>query len=362
MPAIPTTGSGGSVPQVHHDAVAARTVFVAPHRADRPGDADLAGARLVGNRAATAPPAGRAAGGRDWCPFCVGNESRTPPAVLRAPRDEALPWLARIVPNLYPFTVDAGQAAALPAASQPRQPVTSASCRPAHGVHDVVIEAAAHESSVLAVPPAAWREVWELVRRRLEDLAGRADLAWAMVFKNSGPRAGASLAHLHSQLVALDFTPPVIAAELAAATTMTTAFARLLNEARAGGRVVAERGGLVAMVPPAPRQPFETWILPHTPQTFFHDAPAADVAALADLTQWFVARLGRLAPEADYNWWLHQPPFRVRSGQPAPATTGWHWHLEILPRLAQFAGFELGTGCHVTTVTPEDSARMLRDA
>jgi len=354
MPALPTTasGSGGSAPQVHHDTVAARTVFVAPERAERPDDADLAGA-------------GRAAGSttpRDWCPFCVGNESRTPPAVLRAPRDEALPWQARIVPNLFPFTVNTAlPAAALPTAGPPHQPLTAASRRPAHGVHDVVIESAAHESSVLAVPPAAWREVWELVRRRLEELAGRADLAWAMVFKNSGPRAGASLAHLHSQLVALDFTPPVIATELAAAATTPAPFTRLLEEARTGGRVVAERGGLVALVPPAPRQPFETWILPQGPRTFFHEAPAADVAALADLTQWFVARLGRLAPEADYNWWLHQPPFRVPSGQAAPDTADWHWHLEILPRLAHFAGFELGTGCHVTTVSPADSARMLRD-
>jgi UDPglucose--hexose-1-phosphate uridylyltransferase len=38
----------------------------------------------------------------------------------------------------------------------------------------------------------------------------------------------------------------------------------------------------------------------------------------------------------------------------------WHWHLEIVPRHGQLAGFELGTGCHITTVSPRDSARLLR--
>ncbi|MFM8703014.1 MAG: hypothetical protein ACKOHG_03960 [Planctomycetia bacterium] len=40
----------------------------------------------------------------------------------------------------------------------------------------------------------------------------------------------------------------------------------------------------------------------------------------------------------------------------------WHWHLEILPRINGLAGFELGAGCHITTVSPRDSARLLREA
>lgn len=348
-------GSGDSTaatPEVRRDPLAGRTVFVAPQRAARPADADLAA-----GRSAAAPG--------DWCPFCAGNESRTPPAVLRVPADESAPWRARIVPNLFPFTSDPGPTGAPLAVVRPRDSSVTPERRDARGVHDVVIEAAAHESSVLAVPPADWREVWELVRRRLEDLAAREDLVWGMVFKNSGPRAGASLAHLHSQIVALDFVPPAIEAELAAAAAATAGFRRLLDEARAGGRVVAERGGLVALVPPAPRQPFETWILPHAARPHLHAASPEDVTALAELTQWFVGRLERLAPDADYNWWLHEPPCprppRGVGAGPGAAAIDWHWHLEIVPRLAAFAGFEFGTGCHVTTVSPEQSARLLRD-
>jgi UDPglucose--hexose-1-phosphate uridylyltransferase len=320
-------------PRLHHDALAARHVIVAPSRAERPADADLA--------ARGGEPA-------EWCPFCAGNESRTPPDTLRTPVDTAVPWRARIVANRFPFVA----AAAPAAAAEP-----AAGGRAAHGVHDVVIESAAHETSILGLDAGAWREVWELSRRRLADLAGRGDLAWATVFKNSGSRAGASLEHLHSQLVALDFVPPFMTLELAAAAAAADPFGDLIAAARAEGRVVAETDGVVAVVPSAPRQPFETWLVPVEPAAFFHAATPAHVAAVADLTRWFVTRLERLAPGADYNWWLHQAPHRS-----AAAAATWHWHLEMLPRLSQLAGFELGTGCHVNPLSAAESARRLRDA
>jgi UDPglucose--hexose-1-phosphate uridylyltransferase len=326
----PPSDDAARLPRLHHHALAARHVLVAPRRGARPEEADL-----------VVPGAAPAA----WCPFCAGNEDRTPPDVLRSPPHADRPWQARIVPNAFPF-VEHHAAAAGPAAE-----------RPAHGVHDVVIESAAHERSILTLEPAAWRAVWELCRRRLADLAGREDLVWATVFKNSGPRAGASLEHLHSQLVALDFVPPAVAAELAAARAEPDAFGGLIAAARAEGRVVAEAAGVVALVPPAPRQPFETWLVPVAAEPFFHATTADRVAAVADLTRWFVDRLGRVAPAADFNWWLHQAPFRGPD-----AVREWHWHLEILPRLSQFAGFELGTGCHVTPVSAVDSARRLRAA
>lgn len=318
--------AGGDVPRLHHHALAALHVIVAPRRAARPADADLAAG---------------GGGPAEWCPFCAGNESRTPPDSLRVPADPGLPWRARIVANRFPFV-----ASAAPAADGERA---------VRGIHDVVIESAAHERSILALDAAAWRDVWELCRRRLGDLVGHGDLAWATLFKNSGPRAGASLEHLHSQLVAVDFIPPLVAAELAAAATAADPFGDLVRAARSAGRVVAERGGVVALVPPATRQPFETWILPVEPEPLFHTAAGERVAAVADLTRWFVERLERLVPGADYNWWLHQAPYR-----PAAAARRWHWHLEIVPRISPFAGFELGTGCHVTALAPGESAHRLR--
>ena len=317
-----------SDPRIHHHPLSARTVVVAPRRADRPSDLDPSGG-----------------GG---CPFCAGHESQTPPHVLRAPAADHEPWHARIIPNRFPIveplrsTTDSGVGA-------------STTTRPAHGVHDVVIESAAHLRSILEVDAVRWRDVWRLIQRRLAMLAATDGIVWATVFKNSGLAAGASLEHLHSQLIGLDFVPPVMEAKLAAA-AQGLSFTDMIRQAEAAGLVIAETAGVVALVPPAPRQPFETWIVPREPEPLFSATSPQRVEAVADLTRHVVARLDAAVPNADYNWWLHQSAF----GERAAAVAGhWHWHLEILPRLAPLAGFELGTGCHITTLSPEESARRL---
>lgn len=347
------------VPGILHDALLSRPVFAAPDRAGRPGD--------FGDD--TIP-----LGGRDGCPLCAGNESQTPPEVLRAPPavpglPGGGPWRSRIVPNRFPIVHDP-----LEDAADGRLAAACSFPTPALGNHNVIVESPDHVRSILDVAPAAWREVWLLCRERLAMLAARDDVAWAMIFKNSGPAAGASLEHVHSQLVAIDFVPPTIRAEIEAARRVADPFGAIIAEAEAAGRLVAEvshpaeggaaADGLVAIVPPAPRQPFETWIIPRSPTPHLHAASAGDVAALADLTRSLVGRLERLVPGANYNWWLHQPPF---SGRPAAPVTSddlarCRWHVEFVPRIHGLAGFELGTGCHVTTVGPEECARLLREA
>lgn len=321
-------------PQRHHEPLALRTVFVAPQRAERPVQADHGS--VVAD-----------------CPFCRGHESRTPPAVLASPADPQLPWHVRLVPNQFPVVTSAAAATTPSDLAGLRQP--------AHGVHEVLIEAPRHERSILAIEPGSWRDAWELARRRLAMLAERPDLAWAFVFKNSGAAAGASLEHVHSQLVALDFLPPLVAGKIAIAGCADDPFGAVIRQAEAEQRIVAAQGDLVALVPHAPRQPFETMILPRTACRHFHAADAEAVTALAALTQRVIARLDRLVPGAGYNWWLHQAPF-ASVGSTAPGIEQWHWHLEIVPRLAEFAGFELATGCHITTMSPAESARRLREA
>jgi UDPglucose--hexose-1-phosphate uridylyltransferase len=335
--------SSHDTPHLHHDPLTARTVFTAPGRAQRPNE--LEGATIR-------------------CPFCVGNESLTPPALLRSPRSTDEPWRARIVPNRFPIVTETAAGPPCEAGEISQTAAETSTQRPAHGVHEVVIESPAHVRSILAIDPADWRDVWELCRERLASLADQSGLAWATVFKNSGARAGASLEHVHSQLVALDFVPPAILSELAVAGRTADPFGDLLRQAAIDDRIVEETGDLVAVVPPAPRQPFETWILPRTAERYFHATTSDRVAALAVLTQSLIGRLDRLLPQADYNWWLHQPPYghAVATHLGAPVPARWHWHLEIMPRINGLAGFELGAGCHITTATPQDSARQLREA
>ena len=215
--------------QIHVDPLSGRSVFVAPARAQRPREEAL-----------------------DACPFCAGNEHLTPEEVLRSPADRALPWGARLVPNRYPIVVDHRSS---PSAATPATPATPAATaaghRPAHGVHDVIVESPRHDRSILAVEAPHWRASWALARQRLAQLALRDDLVWGGVFKNSGRVAGASLDHVHSQLVALDFVPPPIVAQLAVGAGDLDPFTRIIAAAEREQRVVATTADLVALVPPA---------------------------------------------------------------------------------------------------------------
>jgi UDPglucose--hexose-1-phosphate uridylyltransferase len=38
-----------------------------------------------------------------------------------------------------------------------------------------------------------------------------------------------------------------------------------------------------------------------------------------------------------------------------------HWHIQIIPRVASVAGFEMGSGIYINTVIPEESAKFLRE-
>ena len=38
------------------------------------------------------------------------------------------------------------------------------------------------------------------------------------------------------------------------------------------------------------------------------------------------------------------------------------WRIDVMPRLAQLAGLELGAGVHLNVLTPEDAAGRLREA
>lgn len=325
-------------PRLCRDPLTDRAVFLAPERGARPIEfADAAG--------------GPGSPGEEQvaCPFCHGHENLAPPSVLSLP--EGPEWRARIVPNRYPIVADPGSAAVTGEALPPGGPLR----RAAVGVHDVLIESPEHDTHVEAIAPTTWAIAWQAAHQRLATLAEMPPLRWAMLFKNAGPKAGASLAHVHSQIVGLDFVPPAIQHKHARLREDGSLHSHQLEAAERDRRIWAEDDGLVAFVPSAARQPFETCIMPRAVEPYFHRAPAASVAAIARLTHLYARRLCELTEGGNYNWWLHQAPFEDHA-----AATGWHWHLEIMPRLTQLAGFELGTGCHITTMPPHEAAKLLR--
>ena len=64
----------------------------------------------------------------------------------------------------------------------------------------------------------------------------------------------------------------------------------------------------------------------------------------------------RVLRDPDFNCIIHTAPLEDE------ARPYYLWHLRIVPRLTTLAGFELGSGMWITTMLPEESAAMMRDA
>ncbi len=273
------------------------------------------------------------------CPFCPGNETETPPEILVTGRPEGAapdqpPWRVRVVPNRYPA-------------------VTGAS-----GRHEVVIVSPDHRRELADLTPPEATELLAAVRDRYRQLEQDPDLAATLFFLNSGAGAGASLTHPHGQILATPITPALLRTELGAFERWRTEHGRcLLCDAVAVAdddqRLVVSGDHAVAVTPHASRFSWETMILPRRHQARITDAHDHELAAVAVVLVDACRALRAAAADPAYNLVLHSAP---------PAGEDFHWHLELLPRLAPLAGFETGTGFHINPVLPEAAARDLRRA
>jgi UDPglucose--hexose-1-phosphate uridylyltransferase len=336
------------MPETRQDPISGHCVLFAPDRARRPMEF------AVEERA----PLSTA------CPFCEGNEAETPPEVWADRAPGSAPngpgWRVRVVPNKFP----ALDAAALDGAADAVLDRSGSG----FGVHEVLIEGARHAERLTEVPFETARSLLTAVRARLRALGGDPRLAYAVVFKNVGPRAGASIAHGHSQIVATPFVPPAVRQELDAAarafaqrsagiTCGACAACGAVREALAGGaRLVHAGERYAALAPFAPRFPFETWILPAAHASAFGDADDPDLDDLTRVVLAALARLDAVLGRPPLNLVLRTAPFR--SGK----LDSFDWRLEIYPRFVMTAGLEFGTGVFINAVLPEEAARVLRGA
>lgn len=255
------------------------------------------------------------------CPFCPGNEAATPPETGRVPTSEHAhaagvdaAWTARSFPNLFPLT----------------------------DPHEVLVPSPRHVT--------AWRDltlpeleagIELLVRRRAALLApGR----YVHAFVNDGVHAGASLPHVHAQLVSVPAEGH--AARLTHGVRDGTGHCALC--AIVGDHdspYMVERGACYALVAhPLPRLTGALLITPLAHDSGVQAEPVAELAALLHRA------LQAVTPDAALNMWLV-----------ADEASDTHWYLELQPRTAHLAGVELALGLSVVARDPQVTAGEARE-
>jgi UDPglucose--hexose-1-phosphate uridylyltransferase len=253
------------------------------------------------------------------CPFCPGNEAMTPPQVDAEPAGtQAAGWVARAFPNLYPA---------------------------AEG-HEVIAEGAVHATQPASLSAAVWRAVLALYRRRLAALEARHECAF--LFKNVGWRAGASIAHNHTQILGLDTPTPRLARMVEClATQRQDPLAADVAQAAAEDRVVFANARYLVHSPRVPKLPFETWLSPRSRDDDF--LTPADPEGLADALHALFVAVDAAFDAPAFNAYL----LRDRHAR-------FPWHLELQPRTGNLAGLELGGDMYINSVPAAESAERLR--
>lgn len=254
------------------------------------------------------------------CPFCEGHEALTPPEVDAFAAHERAPdtpgWTIRVVPNKYP---------ALPG-------------------HEVVVHGPSHTVAVVDTVPGVLEQALRMWGRRRE-VHRALGAAVLLAGINEGAGAGASLPHSHSQLVPFAEAPPD---QVRRGEAFATGCPLCELLAEPDGHVVADADALRALCPPWSRLPYELLVVPeqHAPEVGDHEALARAVRTLATMLR------DLFGAELSWNAMLHEAP--LTGG-------GWHWHMELTPRLTVWGLIELGAGVWVNVVDPLDAAATLRD-
>src|SRR4051812_5608709 len=358
------------MPEVRVDPLTGLKSIIASDRATRPGGG------LECQPAAPVDPQ------KD--PFLEGHEDQTPPEVYAVRANGAGPdspgWSVRVVPNLYPALTPGA-----PAPERTHNPDLY-SAQAASGAHEVIVNAPDPVTSLADLRVDQVAGAMEAWRHRMR---AHADASCVHLIVNERREAGASLAHTHAQLYALDFVPSAIARERErfGAYAVRTMGGNLLGdlvqeEVRQRDRVVAIDDEAVLLAPYASRLPYQLLLAPRRTRARFEDDGPLGAALLHDAlglpppggraggpdgggwgpggpgaaacVRGGVTRLaGRSGPPPPLNLWVRTAP---------PGADQFCWRIDIVPRLTHLAGLELGAGLNLNIVAPELAAAELREA
>jgi UDPglucose--hexose-1-phosphate uridylyltransferase len=284
------------------------------------------------------------------CPFCPGGEELDL-EIERLP--ETGPWQTRVVSNKFPALSREGQLT--------RTFDGVERCIFGLGYHEILVEHPRHNTTLALMTPAEIVAVLQTFYNRGWAITRDARMEQIIYFKNHGVRAGATLKHPHSQVIAVPVVPNNIRHRIEEARRYfddngeCVYCAMVQDELEKGLRIVEVNDYFVAFVLYAAPSPFHIWIVPRQHSVSFLYAQKDELAGLAKILQHMLRRLYVGLRDPNYNMVIRTAPVKEISNDYL------HWYITIIPRLSRTAGFELGSGMFINPSLPEESAAFLRE-
>lgn len=253
--------------------------------------------------------------------FAKGNESLTPPTLYQDADD----WNVRVFQNKFPLVDD----------------------------HEIVVHAPSADKDIEDLP---LEQVVKIIRAYLNRTNFHTSQnREVLIFNNRGGRAGASLNHPHSQIIALRGFPGIMEKEKEEALKYFNTKNRCYwcdeyaSEVKDGSRVVFQSPHYVILVPSACRWSYETIMLPKEHRPNMEYINELEINDFALMLKSLLQAYDELFSRPDRNFWIHTMRFEP-----------YHWHVGFLPQLKVMGGLELGAGIWVSDrATPEDAAKQM---
>jgi len=276
------------------------------------------------------------------CYFCPGNEHMTPPEIGRLEKDGE--WDMRWFPNLFSAADFEGDAKL----TTPQTHNDYFTFESAYGKHEIIAETPDHEARMHDFSINRLTNLLKVYSSRINALELHDWIRYVSVFKNEGEAAATSLVHSHSQLVSYNRIPKTVQDKVNANKTGCH-YCKIIDAERNSDRRCFENEHAIAFTPYASRFNYEIWIFPKSHKTRLSEFSEAELESFADIMKQVFTKLAKVTDS--FNHCVYY----------APAGTDLHFHIEVLPRIQKYGGFELLTGDIINEVPPEDAAEFYRE-
>ncbi len=325
-----------------YDPLENEWVIISPHRLKKP-TLEAQDVRMVSEK----------------CPFCEGNEALSDGEIDATASDpnrtrNTAGWINRVVANRY-------KAVSIESCDEVSERSGMFLSRGGFGAHEIVVDTPRHDADLAGMQTDEVIVYLQMIRRRLEDLARDRKIAYISVFKNVGVLAGETLAHPHTQIVALPFVPPHIEAMVRRENDyhwehqshlLLDDVARSIEE---GERIVSCEGEFCLYAPFASRYPFELRIVPRSVIRSLRETSSAQMISLAVLLRRSIKLVKRvLGEKTAYNVVLREVPCASFNDRHI-------FHVMIIPRLFGTTALQSEERVPINPMSPEEAARLYKE-
>lgn len=223
----------------------------------------------------------------------------------------------------------------------------------AYGTQEVIIDSSVHENEMANLSKTHIEKILKMYAKRSKQLAKNKKINYILCFKNQGSKAGASIAHSHSQVFASEITPPDLTKE----TELTQNYKNKHNncpycdiikkEVKSKRKIYSDKY-VVAFAPYASEYHYEAWIFPKRHLDNITMLNKKEFQSFSKALKLILTKLQSI--KLSFNFFLHN----------VISDKNQHFYIKIQPRDSIWAGVELGSGLVINSVPPEVAAEFYK--